>query len=726
MSCAPALTLLLLTLAQAQEPVVVARDDVVIERDCVVEVGEGAIEDANGDGVVHVRTPGVTVDFTGAHLRGARAGLDPDACTGLGIVVEAPGVTLRGARVSGFKVGILARGADGLTLEDCDVSGNFRQRLRSGPAVEDAGDWLWPHENDGKQWRTRYGAGICVEDSSGVTVRRCRAREGQNGLILDRVSESEVYDNDFSFLSGWGIAMWRSSDNVVSRNALDFCVRGYSHGVYNRGQDSAGLLMFEQCSRNRVIENSITHGGDGVFGFAGKEALGQVAGPAGFSTKGAGCNDNWFSGNDLSYAAAHGLEMTFSFRNHVKGNRLVGNGICGIWGGYSQSTEIQHNRFEANGEAGSGLERGGVNIEHATRTWITDNLFVGNACGVHLWWDVDEGLEDTPWIAANVGACAGNTVAGNRFEGDLVALHLRDCAGTMVGANEFHGVGQELRVDSGGEPVQAQGNVSFEGREVRLECPGEARPVGARGALAGREHIVMTEWGPYDWRRPLLWFEGRRDGVDVWRWLGDEALVSAEVQGPGVRLERREESDGLRLLVVPESEATVLPYVLAASSASGAQLRPGLLSSVRWDVRCFAWTFDPREDEDAWRAQADAAVAFEVGELDLAFGLGGPSQLDVGHAGLAAAGLPEERFGTLAESELSLPAGRWELRVTSDDGVRVRADGEVVLEDWTWHGPRTESAFLELDGARTVRLEVEHFELDGYAVLKVELRRADG
>ena len=36
--------------------------------------------------------------------------------------------------------------------------------------------------------------------------------------------------------------MWRSSATSFHRNAFDFCVRGYSHGVYNRGQDSAGIL----------------------------------------------------------------------------------------------------------------------------------------------------------------------------------------------------------------------------------------------------------------------------------------------------------------------------------------------------------------------------------------------------------------------------------------------------------------------------------------------------
>ena len=121
------------------------------------------------------------------------------------------------------------------------------------------------HRNDGGEWIREHGAGVSVRRAKGAVVRRVTSHRTQNGIVLDRVEGSEIYDNDCSFLSGWGIAMWRSSSNTVCRNSLDFCIRGYSHGVYNRGQDSAGLLMFEQCSGNVVALNSITHGGDGAL-----------------------------------------------------------------------------------------------------------------------------------------------------------------------------------------------------------------------------------------------------------------------------------------------------------------------------------------------------------------------------------------------------------------------------------------------------------------------------
>jgi len=429
-------------------------------------------------------------------LRGAPREQAADAFTGVGILVSGHDVTLRGARVSGFKVGIHAVGADGLVLEDCDVSGNFRQHLRSTKAKEADEDWLDPHHDDAHEWLTNYGAGLFVEDAKGVTVRRCRARAGQNGLVLERCAKAQVYDNDFSFLSGWGIALWRSCDNVLARNACDFCIRGYVHGVYNRGQDSAGILLFEQCSNNVIAENSATHCGDGFFSFAGQEALGGVPPPtADFDYRRKGCNDNEIYRNDLSYAAAHGLELTFSFGNVIRANRMVGNSICGIWAGYSQETDIRENHFEENGAAGVGLERGGIDIEHGSKNLIVHNSFARNACGVHLWWDADEHLVKLPWALANGHRSAGNAVAHNEFDGDTIAIQLRECDSTYVGDNTMTSVGEELVVS--GNPPGSGGLESAPPQLNRGLC-GERRPVGAHDALAGRDKIVVDEWGPVE------------------------------------------------------------------------------------------------------------------------------------------------------------------------------------------------------------------------------------
>lgn len=708
-------------------PIVIEADGMRIERAGPIEVRSPAIEDADGDGVVRISQPDLTLDFGGARLHGAPSGRAPDAYTGVGIVVEAPRVTLRNARVSGFKVGILARGAHGLVLEDCDVSDNYRQRLRSTPEAEDASDWLSPHANDGREWRTSHGAGICVEDSSGVTVRRCRARGVQNGLILDRASAALVYDNDFSFLSGWGIALWRSSGNTISRNALDFCVRGYSHGVYNHGQDSAGLLLFEQSSGNLIAENSITHGGDGIFAFAGREALGEAPGPEGFDPAGKGCNENLITGNDLSYAAAHGLELTFSFGNVVTGNRFAENAICGLWGGYSQRTTILANEFLHNGQAGYGLERGGVNIEHSKHNALLANRFEGNACGVHLWWDADESLLATPWAQRNGGECASNVIASNTFVGDAIGLHLAECSATQAVDNRFENVPTEVQ----GSAPDGQGLLAellrdfgptWRALERRGQSPlGAARPVGARPELAGRDKILLTEWGPHDGQSPYLQRVSGRGASQVWRWLGNEALDDVVAEGE-VELDRQP-GPPPEVAVRSPVEGALVPYTLVARSAAGEQRRSGLLSTVRWNVRVFPWTVDPRQDEAGWRAESAAATSFEVFQLDLTYGSGGASQLAGLPETVAAAALPADGFGTLAEARVRLPAGRWKLTVTSDDGVRVKVDGESVLEDWTLHPPKSGSAVI--DGDRVALIEVEHFEVDGFAVLQLAIDAAE-
>lgn len=467
-----------------------------VERSARLEVAAPVLRDMQGQGALLITGDGITVELAG-ELRGAGADEVADTFRGVGILVTGKNVTLRGARVSGYKVGIHALAADGLVLEDCDVSGNYRQRLKSTKEKEAEEDWLNPHTNDGREWFTSYGAGIYVERAQGVTVRRCRARAGQNGLVLDRCERAQVYDNDFSFLSGWGIALWRSSDNVIARNACDFCIRGYSHGVYNRGQDSAGILLFEQCSRNVIAENSATHCGDGFFAFAGQEALGGVPPPSrDFDYTGRGCNENRIWRNDFSYAAAHGLELTFSFGNEIVSNRLVGNAICGIWGGYSRGTRIERNTIEENGARGYGLERGGVNIEHGRSNDICWNEFRANECGVYLWWDEDPGLLGLPWCKANGHEVHGNKIRNNTFVSDRLAVQLSLASDTRLLGNKYQDV--ELELDADSQTEEEKGLLCILYGNDPGDVPGESRPVGARSGLNGRHRIVMDEWGPVE------------------------------------------------------------------------------------------------------------------------------------------------------------------------------------------------------------------------------------
>jgi len=663
--------------------VVVDRDNIVITQSCVVRIPSGLIiPDSDNNGVIQVDADNVRVEFEpGSELRGRSlietAEQGWDTLTGRGITIEGRrGVRVVGARVHGYKAGLVAREADLLTIQGGDFSDNFRQKLGSTPQSEDGGDWMSPHRNDQDQWLTNYGAAIYITRSERVRVEGVTVRRGQNGICLDEVSNSRIYDNDASFLSGWGLAMFRSSGNVITRNAFDFCVRGHSEGVYNRGQDSAGILMFEQCSGNIVANNSATHGGDGIFGFGGLDALEVVQTPR------AGCNDNIFVDNDLSFAPAHGLEMTFSFGNIIARNIFEENAITGVWGGFSQDTLIAQNDFIANGGMPYGEERGGVNIEHGIGNRVLDNVFDNNMKGVHFWYDNPGTIPGLPWGQRNYGPLAGNVIAGNLF-------HINDDPQAFPGRNGWTRYGIDLRSDSGvrftglqisqntwdlagslPQQVRVVGNVSYSssGSVPAYTIPsvpdfGTTNPVNARPHLRGRENIIMGEWGPW-----------HHEGLFVRRHSGGSGEVYE---------------------------------VFGASPDAGAVLTRGSA-----DVTLAPWP--------ALR-NGPTSAPFSRPALDMDYAWGGPPDFGMG----SSSQIGSDYFGFEGVARVSLTPGVWRMTTASDDGIRVTVDGQSVIENFDWHPPETDVETFTVTSNDPVEIRVLHFEIDGYAWLTLDLEPVD-
>lgn len=693
----------------------------VIDKSCRIEIAPGTVlEDKNDAGVIQIGASDITIELAdGAVLRGSSKSTRPDEYKGYAIRLNGQkNVTIRNARISGYWCGIWATKADHLTLERIDASDNRRAYLKSTPAAEDGADWLFPHNNEDYGWLKQYAAAIYIDQSDDVTVRDCKVWHGQNALCIDRVRNSKIYDNDFSFNSGWGIAMWRCEKNVISRNAIDFCVRGYSHGVYNRGQDSAGILMFEQNNDNVIAENSATHGGDCFFGFAGREALGEAGEHPVEWYKRRGNDDNLLIGNDFSYAPAHGIEMTFSFGNKFVNNRMVENAICGIWGGYSCETYIAGNTFENNGEMGYGLERGGVNIEHGRANEIVLNKFIRNKCGVHLWGGPNENFVKKGWGKANGIDSTGNIIAENDFDGDLLAYHFRGPGDVTIGGNRLRDVKQEMIAAAEHRVTSAR---------IRPHTPptsypvlGKTRPVGARPQLRGRQNIVMTEWGPWDHTTPLM---------QLVKSTGSELVYALHNMGPDVKAVATGEN--LKLETSPTEcrliaqRPGVLPYTLKITSGDFHQEISGTMLAAEWDATFFKWTkdVDPREKLEPWRKLADGGVKVKLSSLLLRYGMGGPGDLHLSKE-VDAANLGRDYFGMIAKGKLRLPKGKWQFKTTSDDGVRVTVDGKPVIENWTWHGPTRNEGVLEMAQDKDVQVVVEHFEIDGYATLEFEIEPA--
>jgi parallel beta-helix repeat protein len=399
-------------------------------------------------GVV-IRGDNITVDFSGATLQGTPADTAIRIDGG-------KNVRIIQVRARGYKVGILARGTRNLTLEDNDLSYNWKPRLFSLVEHESLVDWLSFHHNEKDEW-LRFGAAIYLADVAGGKIVENGAVQGMNGLLVVRCTGLAIRGNNFSFNSGVGIGLYRSSYDTIVHNWIDYNVRGYSQGFYSRGQDSADLLVYEQSSHNVIAHNSLTHGGDGVFLWAGQTTMDSGTG---------GANDNLIDGNDVSYATANGVEATFS-RNTIANNRAWGNEY-GVWGGYSFATKIAGNDFTNN--------RFGVAIEHGQDNVISGNRFLHDSVAIKLWAD---SIESSDWgypkhhdTKSRDYRISGNTVVDNH-----VVLEARNTTG----------------LDTLATPSPPS-----------LSPPHFSVPTTPL-SLRDRSAIVVDEWGPYDWQSPKLW-----------------------------------------------------------------------------------------------------------------------------------------------------------------------------------------------------------------------------
>ena len=273
-------------------------------------------------------------------------------------------MTIKNAKVYGYKYNIRVVDAENVQLESCDVSYSLADRLMDkGKAVDGGLDLRGPDA-----WRN-YGAGIWMEKVRNGAVRRCCGLYAQNGLLLLRSDHCLVTDNDFSCNSGWGIGLYQSSDNVISWNLTDFVIRPGCG-------DSAAIVAANDCNRNYFVGNSMTHGGDGFF-LSNLTDAGYDPKAKEFRPKGSS-DDNVIAYNDGSWSPCNAFEGTFAYRNVYYKNYANDSGY-GFWLGYSCDTLIADNEINHNRTDGVAIEQGHGNlIEHNT---IEDTA--GTA--VHLW-----------------------------------------------------------------------------------------------------------------------------------------------------------------------------------------------------------------------------------------------------------------------------------------------------------------------------------------------------
>jgi parallel beta-helix repeat protein len=666
--------------------------------------------------VITIRGDNITVDFRGAALEGSPVTADPDQAAGVAVRIEGGhNVKILNARVRGYKVGIMARGTRDLSLVDNDLSYNWKPRLYSLVEHESLMDWLSHHNNEHDEW-LRYGAAIYLSDVKGGSIRGNRITQGMEGLMLVRSDSLQIWNNTIEFNSGVGIALYRSSFNSILHNHASYNVRGFSHHFYRRGQDSADLLLYEQSSHNTVAFNSMTHGGDGLFLWAGQSTMDTGAG---------GANDNLFYSNDFSYAPTNAMEATFS-RNMFIGNR-ANNSTYGLWAGYSYESMILGNDFIDN--------RTGVAIEHGQSNEILANRFVNDSVAIRLW-AVPEEPGDWGYPRHRDTHSRNYEIAENVFAGSRVGLRVAETHNSRIARNRFIKVDSVLVVtDTSTVDMIANDTTSLHARADPSNRPpavpawkppaGLVLPKRLAGGLdplkdelAERDisAIVVDEWGPYDWRSPKLW-------------PADSSVstpLSLRVLGPAGRwkvtgrhgiavLSKDHGGTGDTIVVVPAKnfendwEITLEYRGSTVTSPRGVKLAAGTpytFSYGRFDpIRTWSASFFALGDSVSPRTPITTRIT---------------PRLDYMWYRPTIQGVPQANFRIAATADVKLGPGKYVLRTISDDGIRVWVDDRLVIDNWKPHESEVNLADI---APGTHKLRVEYYQRDGWTEVRVEVIR---
>lgn len=685
-------------------PVVTPRAGLVITRSVRVKPGvyrlrAPAMPDS---ALITVRGNDITVDMRGVVLVGTPIDSAPDSARGTAIRIDGgTAVRVHGLIARGYKVGILARNVRDLVLERNDLSYNWKPRLFSVVEHESLNDWLSYHKNEGDEW-LRFGAGIYLRGVRGGRIAGNVVRQGMNGLLLSHTDSLDIRENDFSYNSGLGIGMYRASWHRVVNNRVDFNVRGSSHGFYQRGQDSAALLMFEQCMHNVVAYNSMTHGGDGLFLWAGQHTMDTGQG---------GSNDNLFLMNDFSFAPTNGMEATFS-RNQFVGNRIEGS-THGLWGGYSFGSRIVGNCFANN--------RIGIAIEHGQDNLVGGNHFTGDSLGIRLWAD---SIEPSDWGYPKHRDTRSRNwrIVENRFAAVPQPWRIANTSVIDSARNEFTAV----RPDSSCDPARIVPTTAWwripEIPNAPLRWPASAN------ASRDRQAIVVDEWGPYDWRSPKLWpLDSVRAAPLRLRVLGPAGSWRVRSKRGVSVLSATTGRVGDTVTVQPqagdESDWSVqLEYVGdAVTMPNGRRVArrvPVRFGYVRWEPvqqwtqKLYAWSdsTDPFTRPEAFAALLQGApiVTRTAPRLDLFWSR--PRE----------AVIPASRWAMDATTTVELPPGIHTLRTLSDDAVRVWVDGQPVIDHFTPH--ETAPAYATVRGG-VHEIRVLYVQRTGWVELRLDILR---
>lgn len=685
---------------QQMVEMILGQGGTIITGSARIRAGVYSLGDATGRGAIRIEADDVVVDFGGAVITGNDAATPQERFEGVGILIEGKkNVTIRNAVVSGYHHNIRVTNCENVVIEDCDVSRSRGHRImRNGIPVDH-----WLEIRDLPYWR-EYGSGIWLEDCENATVRRTRGLDAQNGIILLGCSHSVVTECDFSFNSGWGIALMRSCDNVISWCYTDFVNRYY---VGLLGADSAAVAVADSSHRNYFVGLSMTHGGDGFF-LTNLSDLGHDEGSNTYVPVG-GSDDNIIAYCDGSWSPANAFEGTFSQRCVYYRNFADHSGH-GFWLGFSDNSPVLANSIKGNANSGISIPDGRGNRIEGNEIADTEGP------AIRLW-----GEETVP------GAGFPSTdveIRGNVIRNASAAYDLANTTDYLIVDNSTESA--PVSADAAGtkQPDDISATERFLASPAfqRLKAIVDSKPEGFRlyrdaGLPLGIEWVQLDDYAPRDFRCALAAYRQAGWGaLEVFVIDPERTTVEVPVWA---KLTRKPDDQHRCRIEAAVADGRLRNCDIAVIRGDRRQTLSGHLVAATWTLKWHDLNGAVPMDAPGWESVFAGTPVLE--QMSLA-----EPEWPLQPAKSLAVGVPADYYALEASTRVCLPAGKYALagHFTSG-GLRMLVDGRMVVNNWEHNRYGFAEGSVDLaEGEHEIT--VRYYKGEGRVRLTLYCSRSDG